>query len=50
MIQYDSVLMNPLYFQISKTYKFGIMYCRAGQSSEEDMYNNGTFISYDFTV
>lgn len=28
-------------FQISSTYKVGIMYCRAGQSSEEEMYNNG---------
>ncbi|CAL1536930.1 unnamed protein product, partial [Lymnaea stagnalis] len=25
---------------ISNTYKVGIMYCKAGQSTEEDMYNN----------
>ena len=23
-----------------KTYKVGVMYCRAGQQTEEDMYNN----------
>ncbi|XP_056023180.1 signal-induced proliferation-associated 1-like protein 1 isoform X2 [Ostrea edulis] len=25
---------------VNQTYKVGIMYCKAGQSSEEDMYNN----------
>ncbi|XP_069117869.1 LOW QUALITY PROTEIN: signal-induced proliferation-associated 1-like protein 2 [Argopecten irradians] len=25
---------------ISKTYKIGVMYCRSGQSTEEEMYNN----------
>ncbi|KAK3092263.1 hypothetical protein FSP39_000466 [Pinctada imbricata] len=25
---------------VSQTYKVGVMYCRSGQSSEEDMYNN----------
>jgi len=28
-------------FQIFNTYKVGIMYCKAGQSTEEEMYNNG---------
>ncbi|XP_033736077.1 signal-induced proliferation-associated 1-like protein 2 isoform X3 [Pecten maximus] len=25
---------------VSKTYKIGVMYCRSGQSTEEEMYNN----------
>ena len=27
--------------QVSKKYKVGILYCRAGQTTEEEMYNNG---------
>lgn len=30
-----------LLMQISNTYKVGIMYCKAAQASEEEMYNNG---------
>lgn len=30
--------------QIFNTYKVGIMYCKAGQTTEEEMYNNGKLI------
>ena len=30
-----------LFMQVSKKYKVGILYCRAGQTTEEEMYNNG---------
>lgn len=26
--------------QVSNTYKIGVMYCKKGQSTEEEMYNN----------
>jgi len=30
--------------QSSKAYKIGIMFCRRGQATEEEMYNNGQFL------
>ena len=34
-------MLKIFVFQITKTYKIGIMYCKAGQATEEEMYNNG---------
>ena len=31
-------------FQLTQHYKIGIMYCRPGQATEEEMYNNGEIL------
>ena len=28
------------------TYKIGLVYCKAGQKTEEEMYNNGELITF----
>lgn len=33
---------HPVVAQLSFQVKVGVMYCRAGQSTEEEMYNNET--------
>lgn len=32
--------MSACLFQLSFQHKVGVLYCKAGQSTEEDMYNN----------
>jgi hypothetical protein len=39
MLEYEDKL-------IATKYKFGILYCRANQSTEDQMYNNGN-VSYE---
>ena len=32
-------------FQLSLKFKIGLLYCKAGQSTEEQMYNNGEILA-----
>ena len=34
-------LKYKLLVQMNVTYKIGLVYCKAGQKTEEEMYNNG---------
>ena len=31
--------------ELNNRYKIGVLYCKAGQTSEEEWYNNGTWVS-----
>lgn len=46
---YDNLRLLWLCFlKVTQQHKIGIMYCKAGQSTEEEMYNNGNMIMYYF--
>ena len=32
--------------QMNVTYKIGLVYCKAGQKTEEEMYNNGELMTF----
>jgi len=36
---------HDLLLQSSKAYKIGVMFCRRGQATEEEMYGNGESVS-----
>lgn len=38
------------FLKVTQQHKIGIMYCKAGQSTEEEMYNNGNLIMYCCTT
>jgi len=37
----ETVVVDMCWLQSSKSYKIGVMLCRSGQATEEEMYNNG---------
>ena len=38
------IYKSPIYTQLINMYKIGLLYCKNGQSLEEEMYNNGIFV------
>ena len=37
-------LYGLLQLQLNNMYKIGLLYCKEGQSLEEEMYNNGEYV------
>lgn len=35
--------------QLHRNFKFGVLYCKPGQKTEDEMYANGTYISISLT-